>query len=199
MATWFAIDPTRTAPPMGGPVDFATYALDARVMLVHTGGGDCRPVLDRLPLRRWLAEGHELGWPLCDDLEYHLTTLFPPVRPKGWLEIRYLDAVGEPWWPVAAAVTTALLDDPDAAAAAARATAGTGDLWLEAARVGLDHPALAASAQACFDAALQVLDRDHTGTGRRIADATESFIETFVARRRCPADEPRPTVMVPWS
>ena len=33
------------------------------------------------------------------DLDYHLTTLFPPVRPRGFLEIRYLDSVPDAVWP----------------------------------------------------------------------------------------------------
>ena len=42
----------------------------------------------RSPSPRWIDDGHELGWPTLDDLAYHLTTLFPPVRPRGWLELR---------------------------------------------------------------------------------------------------------------
>ena len=50
-----------------------------------------------------------------DDLAVHMTTLFPPVRPRGWFEVRYLDAQPWRWWPVPMAVLTALLDDPVAA------------------------------------------------------------------------------------
>ena len=66
-----------------------------------------------LPFARWIHEGHELGWPTLDDFAYHLTTLFPPVRPRGWLELRVVDALPDAWWPVAVAVTTALLDDAE--------------------------------------------------------------------------------------
>ena len=50
----------------------------------------------------------------ADDLAVHLTTLFPPVRPRGWFEVRYLDAQPWRWWPVPMAVLTALLDDAGA-------------------------------------------------------------------------------------
>ena len=36
--------------------------------------------------------------PTTDDLDYHVSTLFPPVRPRGYLEVRYLDAQpGRDW------------------------------------------------------------------------------------------------------
>jgi hypothetical protein len=36
---------------------------------------------------------HEMGWPTNDDFWYHLTTLFPPIPPRGWMELRVLDAL----------------------------------------------------------------------------------------------------------
>jgi glutamate--cysteine ligase len=192
LATWFAIDPSRTAPPPPSPAAYVDYALDARVMLTRDRAGGCRPVLDRLPLAAWAEHGHPDGWPTSDDVAYHLTTLFPPVRPKGWLEIRYLDAVPEPWWPVAAAVVTALVDDPGAAGRAREAVAGTEHLWAEAARVGLEHPALARSAQACFVAALDALEGP--GGDPDLAVLTATFADRYVDRRRCPADDGDPSV-----
>src|SRR5205814_2021 len=74
--------------------------------------------------------------------------------PRGWLEFRYLDALPDPWWRVAATVVAALLLDDSAKAAAFRATEGTEDLWLAAARWGLEHPALASAALQSVEAAL---------------------------------------------
>ncbi|HSS09425.1 MAG TPA: glutamate-cysteine ligase family protein, partial [Acidimicrobiales bacterium] len=117
LATWLILDPSRTAPVCanGEPADaWADYALDARVMLIRVGD-DYRPVLDGpLTARDWVLDGHSLGWPTSDDLSYHLTTLFPPIRPKRWLELRMIDALPDPWWRVPVAVATAWLDDPDA-------------------------------------------------------------------------------------
>ena len=42
--------------------------------------------------------------PTVDDLAYHLTTLFPPVRARGHLEVRYIDAQPGDWWRVPVAV-----------------------------------------------------------------------------------------------
>ena len=71
------------------------------------------------------------------DLDYHLTTLFPPVRPRGYLELRCLDALPDRWWPALAALTVTLADDPVAADAAAELCAPVADSWETAARHGL--------------------------------------------------------------
>ncbi|MGH2733317.1 MAG: glutamate-cysteine ligase family protein [Actinomycetota bacterium] len=42
----------------------------------------------------WLVrDSSALGFPTEEDFAYHLTTLFPPVRPKAWLELRMLEAL----------------------------------------------------------------------------------------------------------
>jgi glutamate--cysteine ligase len=62
----------------------------------------------------WLEHGHEIGWPTEEDLAEHLTTLFPPVRPRGYVELRTFDALDESVWPRAAATAvTLLLDGPE--------------------------------------------------------------------------------------
>jgi glutamate--cysteine ligase len=160
---WGALDQSRCGPLLGGldPAgEWATYALAAPVMLVRdpaTGGAD--PVTSRASFAEWVTGARPLGGrrPTTDDLDYHLTTLFPPVRPRGYLEIRYLDAAPEPWWPALAAVTAALLDDPAAAARAAVASAPVAGRWDDAARVGLADADLRAAAVGCLDAAIDAV------------------------------------------
>ena len=184
---WAVLDRTRTAPALSPlpPADaWARYALAARVMLIRAGATDHEPVRDDLSFAGWIAEGHELGYPTVDDFAYHLTTLFPPVRPKGWLELRMIDALPGPWWQVALAVTTALLDDPAALDTAERTCPPVADCWAEAAAHGLSHPGLASAARTCFAAALDALPRigvDPT--------ATAAFADRYVDRGRCPADD----------
>jgi glutamate--cysteine ligase len=190
LATWLSIDPTRTvAPPDGDPEQtWAQYVLDAHVMLVRRSHDDYVALEPGFPFARWVAEGHELGYPTEDDLRYHITTLFPPVRPHGWLELRSIDALPEPWWRVAVAVTAALIYDDEAAERARRATLDTAGLWREAARHGLGHPALEGAAQHCFAAVLDALPR--VGADPSTFDAVLHFYERYVARGRCPADDP---------
>jgi glutamate--cysteine ligase len=140
-----------------------------------------------MPFAQWIAEGHELGWPTLDDFGHHLTTLFPPVRPRGWLELRMIDALPDDWWPVAVAVTAMLLDDPEAADEAADAVAATRGRWLAAARLGPSDPALRAASERSVAAALAALVR--TGADPATVDAVTAFRDRFVARGRCPADD----------
>lgn len=187
---WATLDRTRSAPALSAqpPADaFARYAMAARVMFVRGGTGRFEPVRTGLTFAQWMAEGHELGYPTVDDFAYHLTTLFPPVRPKGWLELRVIDAVPDPWWPVAVAVTTALLDDPEASDIADRACRPVADCWAAAAAYGPAHPGLASATRTCFAAASEALRR--LGVGRSTVDATADFVERYLDRGRCPADD----------
>jgi len=206
---WSVMDPSRTAPvhrpalsPAGRPgrspgEEWLVYALAARVMMIRVTPDRCVAVngplgAEPFTFGAWLEQGHELGWPAIDDFDYHLTTLFPPVRPRGWLELRMIDSLPDPWWRVAAAVATVLLEDGDAGAAALEAVtrAGVADHWRSAARHGLAEPALRAAAQAVFPAALAGLAR--LGADRATVAAAAAFYDRFVARGRCPADDPAP-------
>ena len=88
-----------------------------------------------LTLRDWVrptgtaadpAGRQRLRRPTVDDLDYHLSTLFPPVRPRGHFELRMIDAQPGDGWIVPLAVCWALLSDARAADAALAAVA---PLW----------------------------------------------------------------------
>jgi glutamate--cysteine ligase len=200
LAVWRAIDPGRTTPvdrdangngngtsDASGRAAWARYALDAGVMLVRADDERHVPVLEPLTFADWIDRGHELGWPTLDDLDYHLTTLFPPVRPRGWLELRMIDAVPSPWWRAAAAVTSVLLHDDNASARAACAVEPVRDRWVEAASSALAFPDLADAARECFAAALDALPA--AGADDDTVAAVEEFVDRYVARGRCPADD----------
>ncbi|MEV3920246.1 ergothioneine biosynthesis glutamate--cysteine ligase EgtA [Actinomadura coerulea] len=184
---WTELDPCRTLPVLrdgadGDPAEAWTrYALDAQVMLVHTPDGRWVPA-PGMSFLEWLAKGE----PGEDDLAYHLSTLFPPVRPRGWLELRMIDALPGPYWPVPVAVATALLDDPAASRAAEAAVEPVADRWARAACDGLSDPALAAAARACFAAALDALAR--LGAAG-LAPLVEEYAHRYVLRGRTPADD----------
>jgi glutamate--cysteine ligase len=171
---WQALDPTRTAVPTGDdPVDaYATMALDAAVMLEP----------DRGTFRAWVESDDP---PTESDLALHLTTLFPPVRPRGWFEVRYLDAQSLRWWPVPVAVLAALADDPTVAETAAAEAAPARGLWREAARLGLEHPVLRAVAPRLFALAVESLG----STDPLLVDLVRGFAQEYVEQGRCPADD----------
>src|SRR5215216_1184286 len=163
------------------------YALAARVMFIRRDESRFVHILEPLTLGDWIANGHELGFPTLDDVSYHFTTLFPPVRPRGWLEMRMIDSLPDPWWRAAVAVSTTLVCDDTAADAAADAIAPTRGRWVDAARHGLGHPDLADAARDAFDVALRAMVR--LGTDATTVLAVEAFVDRYVARGRCPADD----------
>ena len=192
---WEALDRTRSAPVADAraassltPADiWSRYALAADVMLIRTAPSRFEPQPGGLPFGAWMADGHELGYPTLDDFAYHLTTLFPPVRPKGWLELRMIDSVPDPWWRVAVAVAVCMLDDPAAFDVAELACRPVAHCWAEAAAHGLAHPALASAARTCFGAALEAMPRLGVDTGT--VEATSAFVERYVDRGRTLADD----------
>ncbi len=185
---WQSLDPERTSAPGGARPwsGWAEYALDARLML-RPGDGDDWSLAPGPTFRDWVEGRLDLDGPTEQDLAYHLTTLFPPVRPRGWFEVRYVDAQPLDWWPVPMTVLAALLDDPAAGDAATSACAGVAEAWRTAARDGLEDPHLAAAACACFAAALEALPR--LGTDPELIGLVEAFVDRYVDRGRCPGDE----------
>lgn len=157
---WQRLDPGRCAAPgdwSDPSAAWATFAMAAPVMLVADGPDHRpRPVLERVPLADWVAGRCLLGGrrPTRGDVDLHLSTLWPPVRLRGWLELRLLDAVPSGWWPGLAAVVVAVLDDPIAADRAAEAAEPVAGRAADAARLGTTDPALARAARGVVTAAL---------------------------------------------
>ncbi len=178
-----ACGPLVTAEAAADPASaWARYALDAPVAFVCGSGGGASPVRGAVPFGLWAAGTVRLGdrLPTAADLDVHLSTLFPPVRLRGYLELRYLDMTPPRWWPAIAAVVTTLMDDPVAADQAAEATERTGLLWTEAARDGLANAALADSARRCLRIAAGRVPGALAPAVADLADLVESG--------RCPGD-----------
>ncbi|MFD9216130.1 ergothioneine biosynthesis glutamate--cysteine ligase EgtA [Streptomyces sp. NPDC087659] len=197
---WTDLDPARAlAPAPGAPPReaWAAHVLDTPVMCIRAAEGPW-PVPEGLTFREWIRSGKPRP-PTRADLEYHMTTLFPPVRPRGHLELRMIDAQrGETGWMVPLAVTMALFDDPEAAETAYRTvkplaeTAGPrpaprNPLWVGAARNGLTDPELHGAAVSCFAVALEALPR--LGASQAVQEAVAAFHERHVLPGRCPADD----------
>ncbi|OBK20139.1 ergothioneine biosynthesis glutamate--cysteine ligase EgtA [Mycobacterium asiaticum] len=186
---WGQMDSARCGPILGASgvdpgTDWARYALKAPVMMVRSAdAGDNVAVTHYVPFADW-ADGRVLlgnRRPTIADLEYHLTTLFPPVRPRRWLEIRYLDTVPETVWPALAFTLTTLLDHPIAADLAAEAVEPVATAWDVAARVGLSDRRLHVAANRCLALA----------TERAPAELMPAMEELMlnVETGRCPADD----------
>lgn len=183
---WGDMDSARCGPILGASgddpgTDWARYALKAPVMLVHEP--EAVAVTRWVPFADWVDGRVLLGdrRPTIADLEYHLTTLFPPVRPRQWLEIRYLDSVGDALWPAVVFTLVALLDDPVAADLAAEAVEPVATAWDTAARAGLRDRRLYDAANKCVAIAAE----------RAPAELTESMqlLLSGVEQGRCPGDD----------
>ena len=163
MATWWGVDPRLSHPPVGPPDDPAAgwvrYALNAPVICVRRAGG-CWDPPSGLTLRDWVG-GAISPRPTVDDLDYHLSLLFPPVRPRGYLEVRYLDTQPGPDWIVPTAVLTALLADLPSTEAALEVAAPVAARWVPAWQRGLADRRLRRAATALAGLANDRLD--HTG------------------------------------
>ncbi len=105
--------------------------------------------------------------PTIDDLEYHLTTVFPLVRPRGYLEVRYLDAQPAGEWIAPVAVLAALFADDRTVDAARQAAAPATGRWVTAARYGLADPVLRRVARDVLELACGWLDRTDLPAGAR--------------------------------
>jgi glutamate--cysteine ligase len=200
-AVWSKIDPCRTRPP--ADVDpgrdprtaaadpraaYARYALDAELLAVRRPGQPWGAP-PGLTFRAWLRGGGPatLGRPSLADLDYHLSTLFPPVRPRGHLELRVVDAQPGDRWQLVTAVVACLLDDPvardEALAAVERLRGG----WSVAPRLGLADRDLARAGERVLAAAVAAMRR--AGLPADLVDAAGDYAECYPARRRTPADD----------
>ncbi len=183
---WGDLDQARCGPTLLGAEpaqEWAGYALRAPVMLVRGPGAQAEPVRAAVPFATWAAGRVRLGdrAPTRADLDYHLGTLFPPVRLRGFIEVRCLDAVPARWWPALAAVTTLLLDDPVAADRAAAACEPVAGRWTAAAREGLGDDGLAAAARGALAAAA-------AASPPALKADVEAYAD-LVAARRTPGDD----------
>ncbi|MCX4096208.1 ergothioneine biosynthesis glutamate--cysteine ligase EgtA [Nocardia sp. alder85J] len=182
MRAWLRLDNARVRPPVPHwsepAVEYARWALDVPLLCVRRAGdAECDwAAPPGATFADWLcgALDDEIGRrPDREDLDYHLTTLFPLVRASGHLEVRYLDAQPGDGWTVPVHAVTALLATPATVAEATRLAAATADRWLEAARVGLADPEIRTAAVELLTLAAET------------ATTAEARTELHAAARRC--------------
>lgn len=191
MACWLTLDPARTAPPVrttGDPAAaWARRVLQTPLLCVRREGAWQVPA--RVTFADWIG-GALPGPPTTADLDYHVSTLFPPVRARGHLEIRYLDAQPGGRWALPAAVLIALLGDDTVTDRALAAAAPAAGRWVSAARHGLADRVVARAAVALFELAHAALPG--LGAPPGLVDEVAEMLDRDVRRGRCPADEPAP-------
>ena len=193
LQAWAGLDSSRTSAALstGDPVpDWVSYVLAAKALAWRDAEGEVRPAERTFTMAEWIQGAPTAPRPpTTADLELHVSTLFPPVRLKGWIEIRVIDMVPDEWWPVPIAVTSALLggtvDGPvDGAAWLDPVSAFT---WEEAGRAGLRSPALAQAASSAFLVAEAVLEDHRSDLTQLVSEYRARFIDPHVESRLSPS------------
>jgi glutamate--cysteine ligase len=177
-ATFGTCAPFTEPPPLDGdPAEtWARTAMEAPVLCLRRGDNWDAPA--GLTFGAW-ADGALPGdRPSYDDLDYHLSTLFPPVRPRGYLEVRYLDTQQGDGWIAPTLLLIALMSDPalvDQALAAAAPAAGR---WFPAARDGLEDKLVLQAARELVDLGTGALSR--TGVDQDLIDEVGNRLHCIV-------------------
>lgn len=148
----------RPGPPKSEPVRWWTsHALDVPLLCVRNSGASWDAPRG-ISFADWI-DGALPGPPTAADLDYHLSTLFPPVRPRGHYEIRYLDAQPLHSWFTPVALLSVLLDSDASTNAALEICEPVADQWVRAARRGLADAELAHAATRVFELGGEALER----------------------------------------
>jgi glutamate--cysteine ligase len=147
--TWRELDPLRTGilPCSGDPADeYAGFALWAPAMLRGDEDGGY------LPFCEWVRRGR-----VDDDFfDTHLTTLFPEVRPKGYMEVRAIDALPPAEYAAPVLLLAGITRDHRARAAAVDVLGPPDPALLETAALhGVADARLRRTAADLFDIALE--------------------------------------------
>lgn len=172
---------------------YVEWALDVPMYFVHRGG--YRPVPADLTFRRFLREGHAGERATRADWALHLSTLFPEVRLKKYLEVRGCDCGSLGMIAALAPLCRGLLYDADACAAATALTAGLTMAERERLADEVPQAGLAARAggHALRDLARELVAIARSGLARVAPEALPLLapVEEVAATGRTRADELR--------
>jgi glutamate--cysteine ligase len=170
------VDPARSSPSAitaDPAADWAARVLDTPLLCVR-GPGDCWDAPPGTTFADWL-DGALPAPPTDDDLAYHMSTMFTPVRPHGYLEIRYLDAQAGADWTAPVALLAALLSSQPAVETVAELCRPVAGRWLAAAQDGLADRPVAAVARRVAELGIPLLT--DTGLTREVADSIATELD----------------------
>jgi glutamate--cysteine ligase len=175
------VDPVRTSPSAitADPVaDWSRRVLDTPLLCLR-GPGDCWDAPPGMTFADWM-DGGLPNPPTVDDLAYHVSTLFTPVRPHGYLEVRYLDAQPGMGWVTPVALLAALMSSQRTVESVVELCLPVADRWLPAARLGLADPPLAAAARGVVELGIRALP--DTGLPLEVAESITAELDRVLHR-----------------
>lgn len=198
---WQQLDPTRTgcvlpsADSTLSPAEqWRRFALAADVLLI-VDGDESHPIGPGWRFGDWVRDGHpRYGWPTEDDLRHHLTTLFPEVRPRRWLEVRSPDAVPAQWRAAVVALYLGAVYDRQARdrilGVLSHRPTPLAEQLRTAAEQGVADASWCATAVEVWSFALEGAWRlsPHLIDARSCRQA-EALLDRYTVRGRCPGDE----------
>lgn len=202
---WQELDPTRSGFPRllveGAGNDprseWGQAALDADVMIYRVHEEHFEPGCPGCSFAKWITDGHpRWGWPTMADLEYHVTTLFFEVRPRGFLELRAGEGLPDQWRAAPVTVTAALLYDDVARKSGLELLdeyrLRLPEIWRRAAIEGVHDPSIRELSVRLWRIAVEGARRLPEGyVGANALATTESFLERYTERGRTPGDDLR--------
>ena len=180
---WRSLDPARTGVLNAGPVsedEYLEFALGAPAMLLGTQSG-YRPFAEH-----WGQAPVSLH-----DWHEHLSTLFPEIRPRGYLEVRCIDALPAAWYPVPLVLLAGLVYDSESLLAASDLLGEPNAALLgPAGAAGLADPEIGPSARDLFAIGLEGARRlGPAAVARNDLEVAEDFHRRYTSRGRSPADD----------
>jgi glutamate--cysteine ligase len=178
---WRELDGGRTgcfgcADPVAEYLDFA---LAAPAILLGDGSN-----------WRSFAEWNAEGCAGPDEWRAHLTTLFPEVRPKGFVEVRSADAVAPEWYAAPLVLLAGIVYHlPTLRAAVDLLGAPDPELLHAAGRDGLSDPRIAATARDLAELSMRGAAALPGFFSARDLDEAAAYFARYTHRSRSPADE----------
>jgi glutamate--cysteine ligase len=186
LRTVLGVDPVRSSPSAisaDPAADWARRVLDTPLLCVR-GPGERWDAPRGTTFADWVAGA--LGEPpTTDDLAYHVSTMFPPVRPHGYFEVRYLDAQDGADWVAPVALLAALMSSQPSVEAVVELCLPVADRWLPAARDGLADRPIAEVARQVVELGIRSLP--DTGLAGEEAESIATDLDRVLHRATSPA------------
>ncbi|HET6209474.1 MAG TPA: glutamate-cysteine ligase family protein [Jatrophihabitans sp.] len=174
MASWWQLDAQRTAPPHSFELaDYIRRALDTQVLARRRKRGSWY-VRQPMTLRQWLSSDQPVT---TADIDLHLSMIFPPVRPQGYLELRYLDGQPAGEWIAPLCLIAALFGPGDGVEQVLRCCAEAAARWQQATELGLADPVL----RECAGTVLAIAGERLSGLD--LPDSLLAQVERLLQRR----------------
>jgi dimethylhistidine N-methyltransferase/glutamate--cysteine ligase len=180
---WRSLDPARTGILPAGPVaedEYLDFALGAPAILLDPADDVYAPFGEH-----WAIHDVTLH-----DWHEHLTTLFPEIRPRGYLEVRCIDVMPAQWYAAPIVLLAGLLyHHPSLVAADALLGSPNPELLNRAAVLGLGDDALRRSATDLWTIGLNgAATLGPSFIGGDDLERAREFFRRFTAQGRSPSD-----------